>query len=246
MGKAYALIVFLSMAAAAKGQLYYPPWPAFGIVAPADQDGGSATDTTTSVARLRHKLVAKAVAAFARAARLSKTGAWHQSVQELKKAVAIDPEFSEAHGNLGADYVRLGRFEDAAGELREAIRLDPTTGRHHANLAIDLTLMGRPDEAETEARTAVAIDAANFRAQYVLGTLLARKSETRAEAIPHLMYAARFMPEGHQFLAEVYRVSGEPKLAQAEAERYHAIEARAAKRASGAAVPADGFALSPK
>ena len=98
------------------------------------------------------------------------------------------------------------------------------------SLAIALILMRRNNEAEPEARSAVAIDATNFKAHYVLGVLLARVPETRAQAIPHLIYAARFMPEGHQYLADVYRVNGEPELAQAELERYRAALARLAPK----------------
>ena len=229
MRKAYGLVLFLLFAGFGRAQFYVPD-SAFGIVAPAGGNADPALEKTASVARLRHKLVGKAVAAFARAARFANEGAWQKGALELQKAIAIDPEFSEAHGNLGADYALLGRFEDAAAELRDAIRLDPADGSHHSNLAITLILLGSLNEAELEARSAVANDATNFKAHYVLGILLARKPELRSEAIPHLVYAARFLAEGHQALAEVYGASGQPDLARKELERYRAALSKQAPR----------------
>jgi tetratricopeptide (TPR) repeat protein len=229
MRKAYAPVVFLFFAGFGNAQIY-APGSGFGIVSPLDRNIDPEQGRTITVARLRHKLIRKAVVAFRRAAKFANSGAWQQGALELQKAVAIDPEFSEAHGNLGANYIRLGRLEDAAAELRRAIRLDPATGTHHANLAVALSMMRRPNDAELEARSAVAMDPTNFKAQYVLGCLLANRPDRRTDAIPHLTYAARFLPEGHEALAEVYRASGEPERAQAEMERYRKMESKRAPR----------------
>ena len=40
---------------------------------------------------------------------------------ELQKALAIDPNYAEAHANLGATYLHMGRIDEGATELRRAI-----------------------------------------------------------------------------------------------------------------------------
>jgi tetratricopeptide (TPR) repeat protein len=163
---------------------------------------------SVSVARLRHKPPRKALAAFARGLKLGKTGQWQQGAQEFEQAVAIDRNFSEAHGNLGVAYSALGLFDRAALELRRAIELDPATGVHHMNYAYVLVRLKRENDAEPEARTAVALDPENVNAHYLLGYLFARRPGERQQAVPHLVYAAREVPEAHFVLAEVYLAQG--------------------------------------
>jgi tetratricopeptide (TPR) repeat protein len=175
---------------------------------------------TISSARLRHKLVGKAVAAFSRSVKFANAGIWQNGALELEKAVAIDPGFSEAHGNLGVHYMALGRVEEAVREFRRAISLDPATSIHHSNLAYTMLLLRRPAEAEAEAQTALGLDSANFTAHYVLGLLFLRHAEERPKAVHHLVYAARGLPEAHLALAQLYHAEGNVPFATRELERY--------------------------
>jgi tetratricopeptide (TPR) repeat protein len=240
MRRTYALVVFLLLANGGRAEVLDAS-AAFGIVSPPDRGMDTASGETISVARLRHKLVGKAMAAFSRAAKLANAGAWQMGAVELEKAVALDPEFSDAHGNLGAYYVRLGRLEDAVVEFRSAIALDPACGFHHSNLAVAMLMLGRPNDAETEARTAVGMDGADFKAQYLFGVLLARKAVSRDAAIPHLVYAARFLPEAHLTLAELYRAIGEDERAQVELDRYCSAQAKMASARQKAGEPRPGL-----
>ncbi len=163
---------------------------------------------SVSVTRLRHKPPGKARALFWRGMKLANAGQWQSGAQEFEQAVAIDPNFSEAHGNLGVVYSALGRFDQAAEELRRAIALDPATGVHHMNYAYVLIRLQRENEAEPEAQTAVALDPDNANAQCLLGYLLARRPDERQQAVAHLVYAAREVPEAHFVLAEVYLAEG--------------------------------------
>lgn len=227
MRRAHRLFVFLLFAGyGSAGNL--DSAAGFGIVSIPDRSSDAIFEKTISAARLRHKPARKAAAAFARSAKLAEAGALDEGAVELQKAIAIDPDFSEAHGNLGATYVHMGRYEDAAGELRRAIALDPASSHHHANLAIALLLMNRPDDAEMEAQTAAGLDGANFRAQYLFGVLLSRRASTMDSAIPHLVYAARYLPEAHLRLARVFEAKGEAQRARSELSRYKLLNARKA------------------
>jgi tetratricopeptide (TPR) repeat protein len=214
MGRAFITwVLFLSAASNCGAQIPVGSWPF-----------RTATDLreeqTVSAARLRHKFISKAVSAFSRALKLAQSGAWEMGARELEKAVAIDPGFSEAHGNLGVHYFKLGRLEQAAHEFRCAIELDPSTSLDHSNLAVTMVLLRRPEEAEMEAQTAIGLDGANFRAHYVLGILLARRREMREEAAEHLLYAAREVPEAHLELAQLFRAAGDERRATLELDRY--------------------------
>jgi tetratricopeptide (TPR) repeat protein len=216
MGKAFISMLLLLSASNCGAQI-----PAESYLRP---------EETVSAARLRHKFISKAVAAFSRALKLARSGAWEVGARELEKAVAIDPGFSEAHGNLGVHYFRLGRLEQAAHEFRCAIELDPAASLDHANLAVVMLQLQHPAEAEAEAQTAIGLDSANISAHYVLGLLLTRREETRDEGKEHLFYAAREFPEAHLELAQVFRAAGDDRQATLELERYRLAIAPQSKK----------------
>jgi Tfp pilus assembly protein PilF len=210
----------------------------------AEQTAGSAPSIpggpTVSVFGLQHNPSPRALAAFSRSQKLTKAGAWEQAARELEKAVTADPDFAGAHSNLGVCYFQLDRAEMAAAELRRAIELDPATGVYRSNLAVVLESLERWGEAEQEARTAVALDPANSRGQFVFGSLLARRAESRSMAAEHLIYAARELPEAHRLLAQIYRADGEDTLAAAEWKRY---ERSSAERKAKGTLPDKNYQL---
>lgn len=184
------------------------------------QPSGPVARGTVSLARLRHKPPSKAVDAFLRGTKMANAGAWVKSAEEFKKALAADPDFSEAHGDLGAAYSALRRYEEAEGEFRHAIELDPGTGVHHSNLAYVLIVTERPKEAEIEAQTAVSLSPTDPTAHFLLGFLLSRNPATIAGAEQHLAYAARQWPDAHLMLAQLYFSQGSTRLGAAELVRY--------------------------
>jgi tetratricopeptide (TPR) repeat protein len=175
---------------------------------------------STSVAQLRHRPNRRALEAARKAQGLSQSGAYERAAAQWKKAVEADPEFSEAHGNLGAQYARLKRPAEAAEEFQKAIALDPATAHHQSNLALVLAQLGRLDEAESWARRAVKQENSNPTGHYVLGCILTWRAASTAEAIQELRTAARQLPRAHQVLAEIYRVQGNEALAMAERKQF--------------------------
>jgi Flp pilus assembly protein TadD len=47
------------------------------------------------------------------------------AIEDLREAIRLDPEYSQAWFNLGVAYDRLGRTGDAAACYREALRIRP-------------------------------------------------------------------------------------------------------------------------
>ncbi|HVW19577.1 MAG TPA: tetratricopeptide repeat protein [Opitutaceae bacterium] len=65
-------------------------------------------------------------------------------------AVELEPDFAEAHGNLGVALLRAGRLPEAILHDREAVRLRPGSAGAHFNLAGALRQAGATAEAASE------------------------------------------------------------------------------------------------
>ena len=77
------------------------------------------------------------------------------AVESLRLAVALRPDDSELHYELGVALGRDGRHAEAEASLREAIRLRPNSVKARANLALGLGRQGRHAEAEAAYREAL-------------------------------------------------------------------------------------------
>ena len=147
------------------------------LEAPARMEPGKVT-----LAQLQHRVPGGAAREFAREGRAYAAGDVQGSIAHLQRALEVDPEYMEAHNNLGARYMTLHRFEDAAAEFRRAIELDPAAEKAFANLAGALLLLGHDTEAEAAARRAVALDGTSVQGHYVLGRVLAAEGRNGEEA----------------------------------------------------------------
>ncbi|NCS91409.1 MAG: tetratricopeptide repeat protein, partial [Candidatus Altiarchaeum hamiconexum] len=72
--------------------------------------------------------------------------------------IKINPNYSEAHNNLGNLLQNLKRYEEAEKEYREAIRINPDYADAHNNLGNLLQNLKRYEEAEKEYREAIKIN----------------------------------------------------------------------------------------
>lgn len=192
---------------------------------PADQPSGS----TVSAARLRHNPPRQARHAFVRGLKAHAARDHRGAAAAFAEAVAIDPEFSEAHGNLAVEYTWTGRLGDSVSEFQHALQLDPATALHHTNFSYTLIMLKRYPEAEAEAQAAVSLDATDAVAQFLLGWLLGRHPETRDQSENHLLFAARSVPEAHLALAQLYGAQGAPQVADTELKRYRQAAAQIQK-----------------
>lgn len=114
------------------------------IRAPALESAG-----TISAQRLRHRPPKAARKAYEKAAKLLQNRKAEEAATELEKAISLDPDYAEAHNDLGVAYIRLGRNPEAASEFRRAIALVPGESLPLSNLAWVLSAMRRPAEAES-------------------------------------------------------------------------------------------------
>ena len=68
-------------------------------------------------------------------------------VRELRRAIELNPNFDEAHQQLGAVYNHIGLLDKAAGELQQALAINPTYTGARFRLGINLLSQGKYEQA---------------------------------------------------------------------------------------------------
>lgn len=96
---------------------------------------------------------------------------YNLSIKLYTRALRADPNYAEAHNNLGIAYYQKGWYEKAISSYRKAIELNPTDGRPYINLAISYYYKKKlPDEAISYLNKAIEVDPQNSTAYFILGT----------------------------------------------------------------------------
>ena len=107
--------------------------------------------------------------------------------RQLERALSINPDFADAHSNLGNVLLAQGRLDEAAQCYHRALALKPDLAGAHNNLGIVLAAQGRFEEASRCFQQALArkpdfIDAYNNLGARVHGARAARQCAGRAAA----------------------------------------------------------------
>jgi tetratricopeptide (TPR) repeat protein len=156
---------------------------------------------TVSVRDLQ--LPAGAIKEFRRSEKCVGSGDFSGAVAHLQKALKADPQFVEAHNNLGASLMQLQRYEDAIGEFETAIGLDSKMEAPYRNKSLSLFLLRRYPEAEAAARRALQINPEHRASRYTLGRALAAEGSSSAEAERLLRDSLSEFPDARLPLAQV-------------------------------------------
>jgi serine/threonine-protein kinase len=133
------------------------------------------------------------------------------AIRHLSEAVRLDPQYPNAHSNLGNCYRLTGQLEQAVAEYREALRVDPTSPLGHSNLGASLMDLGRFADATREFETALRLDPKSVAAICNMGTVL-RRRERFDEALGYLRKAVavgRSFPHAHRELGATLMASGQ-------------------------------------
>jgi len=125
-----------------------------------------------------------------------------------KKALAIDPNYSEAVNNLGVTYAALGQWDEAIDQFNTALK-DPTyrtPERAYSNLGFVHYMKEEYREAEKALMEALVRNPVSARALYVLGLVYIKLGDDDL-AIDSFMKAIGIVPDyvdAHWELANVY------------------------------------------
>jgi tetratricopeptide (TPR) repeat protein len=136
---------------------------------------------------------------------------WDESVRFLSAAVALRPDSSWAHGNLGYTLHYKGRLDEAIACYKKAIALDPKVAWIHNGLGVTLRDKGQVDESIACYKKAIALDPKNAPAHFNLGDALCRKGQVD-EAIACYKKAIALAPKEawpHNNLGNALRVKGQ-------------------------------------
>ena len=73
-----------------------------------------------------------------------------EAEKEVRVVLQINPDYAEAHNNLGVLLKDQERYDEAEEEYREAIRADPDLAEAHGNLGSLCLITERPEDAKKE------------------------------------------------------------------------------------------------
>jgi tetratricopeptide (TPR) repeat protein len=175
---------------------------------------------TISVAGLRHKIPSKARKEFSRGEDAFEKGDVQRSIEHLSKAIEIDPEYMEAHNNLGARYMQTEQYDKAIEQLRSACKLDPGAALAQENLGAALLLARKPGDAEMAARRAKDLDPRSMRARFIVAISLVEQKKGFDEALGLLRHVASDIPRAHLYAARLLAARGDIEQAREEASKY--------------------------
>ncbi len=136
---------------------------------------------------------------------LIQIGRADEAVVEFQKAVAINPDFADAHNNLGRYFLQKGRLDEAIIEYQTAIKIRPDHADTHNDLSYALIQKREVDAAIVQAREALQIQPGFAQAHGNLGLALVQKGQVD-EGIVELQKALAIQPslvEAQNDLAQV-------------------------------------------
>ena len=94
------------------------------------------------------------------------------AVDLITKAIAIKPDYAEAHSNMSNALKGLGKLDEAVASCQKAIAIKPDFAEAHSNLGSALKALGKLDEAVASYRKAIAFKPDYAEAYYNLGAAL--------------------------------------------------------------------------
>ena len=101
-----------------------------------------------------------------------------EAIAEYKEAVRINPDYAEAHNNLGSALLLTGRTAEAIDEYNHALQIDPGYAQAHNNLGNALVQTGRAPEAIDHYKEALRITPTSADAHNNLAAALAQMGRT--------------------------------------------------------------------
>jgi tetratricopeptide (TPR) repeat protein len=106
---------------------------------------------------------------FVRGLELHQAGDILGAIDAYQAALAVAPTRVDAMSNLGAAYVRLGRFDEAIKQYEAALRIDALDNAVRLNLALAYYKSARPHEAIPQLKRVISASPEAKNAYLVLG-----------------------------------------------------------------------------
>jgi len=153
----------------------------------------------------------------------SQQGKLDEAIAKYKTAISINPNYPDAHYNLGNACKEQGKLDEAVVEYKIALIINPNCAKAYGNLGLAYQEQGKLDEAIAEYKTVIGINPKEAKAHYNLG-LVYQKQGKLNEAIAAYKTAIKIDPnqsKAYVNLGLVYQKQG--KLNEAIAKYKAAI-----------------------
>lgn len=131
--------------------------------------GGPATIESETL-----KIPKKALREFQKASEQSGKSRLDRALEHLHQAIALHPDFFQAHNNLGTVYLRMRDYPEAEAAFLKAIEINPTSAMVYKNLGLTYIQTNRWESAVKMLCKATALDPLDSQAQTFLGHVLFR------------------------------------------------------------------------
>lgn len=155
--------------------------PALGGASPADAAAlvaamgkGRFPEVETKALALLRRHPRSAVLANLAASAMAAQGKTGPALAMFREVAKIDPDYAEAHSNLGQALLDLGRTDDAKAAFREAVARAPDLARAVLNLAILHTRAGDAQKAMPLIDRALRLEPGSVAALVAKGNALTR------------------------------------------------------------------------
>ena len=135
-----------------------------------------------------------ALASFRAGLAAQQQGNAQRAADAYRRAIEIDPDYAEAHANLGVVLARMGKYEEAVASYERALRINPRLNAARLNLGLAQYRAGLLPRAVQTIQAAYAADPSLLQARQLLGLLLVEAGK-EAEAIPHLEASLQAQPD---------------------------------------------------
>lgn len=169
------------------------------------------------------KVSRKAGRAYLKASAAAAKGDRAKAIRHLRKAVEAQPEFFEAHYNLGVHYQALEQWENATRAYLRAIELQSNSARPNFNLGVIYHNQGKLDQAIERYRQALEYDPSFAEAHQAQGEARFQQGRPYA-AEQHLETATRLAPAraapSFGLLVKIQLLNKDPNRAQFYLEQF--------------------------
>jgi tetratricopeptide (TPR) repeat protein len=124
---------------------------------------------------------------------LAHKGWFDEAIENFRKAIQLNPNYTAALINLGNALAAKGRFDEAIENYRKAIQINPNYTAALNDLGNALAAKGRFNEAIKNYRQAIQINPNHAETFFHLGMTLGQLGRTR-EAVAQYQEALRLNP----------------------------------------------------
>lgn len=132
-----------------------------------------------------------------------------RAIDPLKKAVSLDPNFTDAMDHLGIAFRNLGDLSSAEKWYRRSLEVKPDNVTALLNIALVLSVTQRTDEAIDSIQHAIEVEPNNPETYYGLGQLL-HSHQDYSDSIPYAEKALVLYTESKsQYVFDASYILGE-------------------------------------